>query len=127
MSRGARRALLARFPPDGFVLVEVLDQTIGYIVDGGGTTTVHRDATLYPSREAALVARVVHLAAWRSFLAESIADETNPANLRSHWQTAITRIDADTGTGDPHAEGTLDPWVEPVSVWAHFCDRPDTW
>lgn len=127
ITRGSRAALVARFPPDGYVLVEVLDQTIGYIVDGASSTIVHREATLYPSRKAALDARVAHLAAWRSYLVESIADETKDVAMRSHWQTVVARIDADDGTGDPWSKTSVDPWIEPVQVWAHFCDRPDTW
>lgn len=57
LSKGARRALLNRFPPDGYVIVEALDQTIGFWT-GTGWTIKHPEAKIYADRaEAAEVVR----------------------------------------------------------------------
>lgn len=115
LSKGARASLLARFPPDGFVLVTVMDQTIGFIVDGEYDTTVHREATLFPTHAEAEAGRVRYLAGWKENLAASIADPATGDDTRAFHTSLQSRVD------------DMGPWIEPVTVWAHFCDRPDTW
>lgn len=116
ISPGARASLLARFPPDGYVLVTVMDQTIGFIVDGRHDTTVYREATLFSTHENADAGRLRYHAAWKERIAKSIADPKTAPETRSRQIERYSEID----TGD-------DPWIEAVQVHEHFCDRPDTW
>lgn len=115
ISSGARQALLARFQPDGYVLATVMDQTIGFIVDGEYDTTVHREATLFVSPAAAEAGRLRYLVGWKENLTASIDDPLTSDDTRTFHTSLRARVD-DSG-----------PWIEPVQVWAHFCDRPDTW
>ena len=92
-----------------------MDQTIGFIRDGEYDTTVHREATLFSSYDEAEAGRLRYLAGWKENLAASIADPSTDDDAREYHASLHARID------------DMGPWIEPVPVWAHFCDRPDTW
>lgn len=118
ISKAARRALLARFPPDGYVLVDAMDQTIGFW-DGEDFTTRHPEALVFKTKEQAEQARAAHLAEWEAHVHTLAETETDPA-ARARWQSVIERQPWKAAPNEA-------PWIEAVQVERHFRDRPDTW
>ena len=97
LSKGARQALLARFPPDGYVPVDVMDQTTGSWT-GDSWTIRHAEALLFASKAEADEALVLARCALSA----------------SHVRLAVDDPD------DPNG-----PWIEPVQVERHFRDMQD--
>jgi len=113
MSKGARQALLARFPPDGYVLVDIMDQTIGFWTADGSWTIRHPEALLFATKaEADEVVAPIYEAA-RAHLARRAEADPDLA-CRNMCKLRLE-------------QGYYGPWVEAVQVERHFRDRPDTW
>lgn len=87
-----------------FVLVTVLDQTIGFlsVLDDYEWTTVHKEALLFDTREEVEAIIVTYM-----------------AEVRANWPKDY-----------PQTESTIfkaTPFVEEVADVAEFQSRPDTW
>jgi hypothetical protein len=116
ISRGARAHLLSLFPPDGYVVVTVLDQTIAFLDAEGAATTRHPEAHIYRTETDALAMRDAERRRSEECLRRMAENAELPAEDRAWAAAAIERRDFDH-----------DPWVEPVLVEAHFRMRRDTW